>query len=299
MMYVKAERGKFFIQQFYVQNHFLYVYMRRSLYEFQKKEFDKINKRAYTIILLKLLLEFDMIKVLSVGGSIVAPDVPDTQFLIDFEGLIRTWLAEDASRKIILVVGGGGPARTYQKAYRTVKGYGKPESEQSESTVHFSNEQADWIGILATRLNAQLLRAVFADICNIDVVYDPTSANEFTGRVMIAAGWKPGFSTDNDAVLLAERFGAMTVVNLSNIAKVYTDDPRKNSDAKPIDTISWADFRKMVGDEWVPGKNVPFDPIASRRAEKAGITVICAAGRNIENIRAILNEKPFEGTKIA
>ena len=77
-----------------------------------------------------------------------------------------------------------------------------------------------------------------------------------------------------------------------------TDDPRKNPDAKPIDSISWADFRAMVGDEWVPGKNAPFDPIASRLAQEAGIRVICADGRNTENTLAILNGEAFEGTVI-
>jgi uridylate kinase len=99
-------------------------------------------------------------------------------------------------------------------------------------------------------------------------------------------------------VLLAEHFGADAVLNLSNIEKVYTDDPRKNPDAKPIDKISWADFRKMVGDEWVPGKNVPFDPVASRRASELGLKVICAAGRDLENLRLILEGKPFTGTVI-
>lgn len=226
-----------------------------------------------------------MVKVLSVGGSIVAPDNPDGEFISAFSALIRGWLAADSSRKLILVIGGGGPARAYQNAYRQV----------SENT---SDEQADWIGIMATRLNAQLLAAVFSDIGYDNVVYDPTQVSEFSGKIMVAAGWKPGFSTDNVAVFLAERFAAPTVINLSNIEKVYTDDPRKNPQAKPIDSISWPDFRAMVGDTWEPGKNVPFDPIASRRAEKAGISVICAAGKNIENIRAILDEKPFTGTTI-
>jgi uridylate kinase len=130
------------------------------------------------------------------------------------------------------------------------------------------------------------------------VVYDPTAVDVFTGRVMVAAGWKPGFSTDNDAVLLAERFNASEVINLSNIAKVYTDDPRVNPDAKPIDSISWADFRAIVGDEWVPGKNVPFDPVASMHAQKANLTVVCAAGRDMDNLRAILDGKSFVGTTI-
>jgi uridylate kinase len=226
-----------------------------------------------------------MVTVLSVGGSIVAPDNPDPEFLSSFNALTRSWLAEDNSRKLILVVGGGGPARSYQKAYRAICPDG-------------ANDQADWIGIMATRLNAQLLKAVFADICPGEVVYDPTKVDVFAGRIIVAAGWKPGFSTDNDAVLLAERFQAKTVINLSNIAKVYTDDPRTNPEAKPIDSISWADFRAIVGDEWVPGKNVPFDPIASLHAQKAGITVVCAAGRDIDNLRNILDGKPFVGTTI-
>ncbi len=227
-----------------------------------------------------------MVKVLSVGGSIVVPDSPDTTFLKSFSDMVRGWLAEDASRKLILVVGGGAPARVYQNAYKAIV----PEAASSDS--------ADWIGIMATRLNAQLLKAVFGDLCKNDVVYDPTAVEEFSGRILVAAGWKPGFSTDNDAVLLAKRFGAKTVVNLSNIEKVYTDDPRKNPDAKPLDTITWPDFRKMVGDEWVPGKNCPFDPIASRGAEGAGISVICAGGKNIDNIKAILDEGEFIGTRI-
>ena len=55
---------------------------------------------------------------------------------------------------------------------------------------------------------------------------------------------------------------------------------------------------RMIGDEWIPGKNVPFDPIASRHAEKTGIKVICASGRNIENLENILEERPFIGTVI-
>ena len=229
-------------------------------------------------------------KVLSVGGSIVVPEKPDTDFLCKFIAMIRNWLNEDSQRRLILVVGGGGPARIYQNAYREILSASDGASSDSS--------EADWIGIMATRLNAQLLKAALGDLCPQEVVYNPTTVDEFNGRILVAAGWKPGFSTDNDAVLLAERFNADTVVNLSNIEKVYTDDPRKNPDAKPIDSISWAEFRKMVGDDWTPGKNTPFDPIASKKAQDLNLTVICAAGKNIENIRSILDGKRFEGTEI-
>nr|QQK87131.1 uridylate kinase [Treponema denticola]QQK87230.1 uridylate kinase [Treponema denticola] len=230
-----------------------------------------------------------MVTVLSVGGSIVAPDKPDFDFLDKFSKTIRNWLLQDSSRKIIMVIGGGAPARDYQNAYRKVCDLRKAPAK---------NDEADWIGIMATRLNAQLVKAVFEDLCPNPVVYDPTTVDMFGGQILVAAGWKPGFSTDNDAVVLAERFSGNLVVNLSNIAKVYTDDPKKNPEARPIDSISWEDFIKIVGTEWVPGKNTPFDPIASQRAQKAGIKVICAAGKDIEDLENILNGKDFKGTVI-
>jgi uridylate kinase len=227
-----------------------------------------------------------MVTVISLGGSIVAPEGADAAFLTEFAGLVGELLEEDKERKFIFVVGGGGPARLWQNAYRTV------------CADSFKDEEADWIGIMATRLNAQLVKAVMAKWCSQEVVTDPTIAEPISGRVLVAAGWKPGFSSDNDAVLLAGRFKAKTVINLSNIEKVYTGDPKKDPNAKPLDRISWDDFRAMVGDKWVPGTNVPFDPIASRHAQELGLKVICAAGRNLENLRKIIRGEDFTGTTI-
>jgi uridylate kinase len=226
-----------------------------------------------------------VITVISLGGSIIAPDKVDEQFLSGFVSLIRELLEADEKRRFIFVTGGGGPARTWQASYRNISGGG-------------TNDQADWIGVMATRLNAQLIKAVMGDYCTQHVVTNPTLVGPLMGRVLVAAGWKPGFSSDYDAVLLAERFHADRVINLSNIEQVYTDDPRKNPDAKPIDRISWADFRTLVGDEWVPGKNVPFDPVASRHAAKIGIQVICAAGRSLDNLKKLLTGEEFLGTAI-
>ena len=229
-------------------------------------------------------------KVLSVGGSMIAPDKPDAEFLAAFVKMAKEWLAAENGRRLILVAGGGAPARLYQGAYKDVC------AKLGEAT---DNSAADWIGVMATRINAQLLKASFGGLCQNDVVTNPTADIDFKGQVLVASGWKPGFSSDNDAVLLAEKFGADTVVNLSNIEKVYTDDPRKNPDAKPLDEISWADFRKMVGDEWVPGTNVPFDPVASKKASELGLTVICSGGKNIANTKNILDGAPYIGTTIS
>jgi uridylate kinase len=233
-----------------------------------------------------------MTTVLSLGGSIVAPEGPDPAFLSSFMALVREHLAVDGERRLILVVGGGGPARLWQRAYREASLAREAGGKAEDHDVQ------DWIGVMATRLNAQLVKALLGPLSPQEVVTDPTSLSMFMGRVLVAAGWKPGFSTDYDAVLLAERFGAERLLNLSNIAKVYTADPRVDPAARPIDSISWADFRAIVGEEWSPGKNVPFDPVATRKASELGIEVICAAGRDLDNLRRILEGEDFVGTRI-
>lgn len=225
------------------------------------------------------------VKVLSLGGSIVMPDEVDTQFLKAFRSVVDAYLEEDGRRKLIVVVGGGKLARIYQKALREID----PDADHDEQ---------DWIGISATHLNARLLKAVFSSHCADPVVTDPTDVPAFTGRVLVGAGWKPGFSTDYDAVLLAERFNAELVVNLTNIEKIYTADPRIDSSAAPIDHISWSEYKKIVGDEWTPGKNAPFDPRATSRAAELHLRVVSAAGSNTANTAAVLRDEPFVGTTI-
>ena len=225
--------------------------------------------------------------IISLGGSIIAPDKVDSTFLKALRENIRGYLERHEDAKLVFVAGGGAPARIYQEALRSVRG---DEADQGLQ---------DWLGIKATHINAMLIKAVFSDFVEDDVVTDPTAEDiRFSGRILTAGGWKPGFSTDTDAVYLARRFNADRIINLSNIKKVYTADPRTDSTATPIDSISWKDFRAIVGDEWTPGKNAPFDPVASRLAEESGLTVICADGRNIENTIAILEGRPFEGTII-
>lgn len=226
------------------------------------------------------------IQILDLGGSIVAPDHIDTEFIKEFRSFLVNWLEEDKNRKAILIIGGGGAARKYQTAYR-------------EIDPNPTHDEQDWIGIMATRLNGQLLRGVFKDYCEDEVIINPETDGEFKGRVMIAAGWKPGFSTDYDSVVLAKRFGAKTVLSLSNIAKIYTDDPKTNPEAKPVDSLTWDEYKKMCGDEWTPGKNIPFDPVATKLAAELGLTVIAAAGKDLPNLDKIFKGEEFFGTTIS
>jgi uridylate kinase len=68
---------------------------------------------------------------------------------------------------------------------------------------------------------------------------------------------------------------------------------------KKINKINWKDFRKIVGNKWDPGLNMPFDPIASKHAQKIGLKVVIAKGKDIKNLSRILNgEEGFKGTLI-
>ena len=225
------------------------------------------------------------IKVISLGGSIIVPQQVDRAFLKGFYSIITDYLEESGDRKIILVCGGGGPAREYQGAFRDVRQTSKPEIE-------------DWIGIAATKLNATLLRYMFYNVCEQEVVENPAHIPEFTGKVLVASGWKPGFSTDYVAVILAEQCGAKEVINLSNIEKVYTADPKVDPTATPIDHISWDDFKSIVGDTWTPGKNLPFDPVATKKAADLNLRVLVASGKDLQNLKKVLHGESFHGTII-
>lgn len=222
--------------------------------------------------------------VISVGGSIV---VPGGEIATDFLKAFRKTLASHAKEgwKFVIVVGGGGTARTYQNAAKAVG--------------NVTRDDLDWLGIHSTRLNGHLMRTVFRDIAHPVMYKDPTRVpHRFKEHVLVAAGWKPGWSTDYVATRIAKRLGAKLVLNLSNIDYLYTADPRKDKNATPICEIGWKDFRKMVGNTWDPGMNAPFDPIASRLAHNAGIQAVLLNGNNLDNVSNLLDGKSFIGTVI-
>jgi uridylate kinase len=224
--------------------------------------------------------------VLSLGGSLIVPNGGiDTEFLTKFHEFIRRQVSEK-NRRFFITVGGGAITRDYQKAARIVRKH------------DLSDTDADWLGVHATRLNAQLMRAIFQDLADPRVIKHYEIILKIQSPVAIAAGWKPGWSTDYCAVTLCQDYGLRQVVNMTNVDQVYDKDPNKFPDAKALTHISWREYRKMVGDEWKPGMNAPFDPIASKLAADLGITVKIVNGKNLTNLELALSGKPFVGTTI-
>ncbi|MGA2911711.1 MAG: UMP kinase [Candidatus Levyibacteriota bacterium] len=224
--------------------------------------------------------------VMSIGGSLIVPNGGiDTKFLSELNKFIREQLAKNPNRQFFLVAGGGSTARHYQTAAKEIIGEIAPED-------------IDWLAIHATRLNAHLLRTIFRDLAHPTIIDDYEIIRKVSEPVVIASGWKPGWSTDFDAVLICEDYGVKSVINMSNIDRACDKDPKKFSDAKPIDRISWGNFRKLVGDVWIPGMNTPFDPIASKKAQELGLRVIILNGANVDNIRKYFDGEKFLGTVI-
>ena len=225
--------------------------------------------------------------VISVGGSLIVPDGIDSNFLNVFKQFIIRRI--EKGDRFILIAGGGKTARKYQESAALISG--------------IDNEEKDWIGIHSTRLNAHLLRTIFKLWANPRVIkhYDEESLDSisFNEKILVGAGWKPGWSTDYDAILIAKKFNATSVINLSNTDYVYSEDPRVNPEAKKYTSISWKEFKDLVGSKWDPGMSAPFDPIASNEASKSNIKVIIMNGKNISNINDYMDGKKFKGTTIS
>ncbi|MBI4080294.1 MAG: UMP kinase [Candidatus Levybacteria bacterium] len=225
--------------------------------------------------------------VISVGGSLIVPNGGvNTTFLTQLNTFMRKQLANHPDRQFFLVVGGGSTARHYRDAGRDVIGH------------DLTRDDLDYLGIHATKLNAHLVRTIFRDVAHPYIIKHYEIIRKVSEPVVVAAGWKPGWSTDYCAILLCQDYDMKTVVNLTNITQVYDKDPNKYPDAKPIEKLSWAEFRKLVGEEWVPGMNSPFDPVAAKKASELGISVVVISGEDFENVENYFDGKPFIGTTI-
>lgn len=223
--------------------------------------------------------------IISVGGSMIVPGEIDTTFLSSFKALIEKEIDHNG-RSFVVIAGGGKTARKYMDA--------------AGSVSDLDSDDIDWLGIHATRLNGHLLRAIFRDHAHPVMVTNPDDILDMKKDtpLIVAAGYRPGASTDLRAVQIAVRRGSKKVINLSNIDYVYTADPRKDAAATPIKDISWSDFRKLIPTEWDPGLSSPFDPVAAREAEAHSIEVAIINGAKLVELANCIEGKPYIGTRI-
>lgn len=224
--------------------------------------------------------KFSKTVVVALGGSIVHPDEIDTQFLKKFKKFLAPFLKQGT--RFVLVLGGGALARRFQNAARAV--------------ANVDDDDKDWIGIHATRLNAHLLRTVFRRVANPTIIDARKKVTPVRYPVTIAAGWRLGWSTDYVALQIAADLGVKEVVIAGKPAYVYDKDFMKYRDAKKFTVLTWREYRKFIPKKWKPGLHAPIDPVGAALAAKRGLKAIVFDGRNLKNFKALLNGKEFQGT---
>ncbi|MFH0853521.1 MAG: UMP kinase [bacterium] len=220
--------------------------------------------------------------VISLGGSLIAPDEIDVKYLKNFKKVILAWVRR--GYRFCIITGGGKTNKRYNMAAREI--------------TKIAPVDLDWIGIAATKLHAHLLRSIFGKWAH-PVLYDnPEKPPKFVKPILFGGGYQPGHSSDVDAVLIAKALGIKTVINLSDIDHVYDKDPDRFPEAKPIKQINWSDYFKIIPKKWKPRLNSPFDPKASRLAKNNNISVYIIKGQRLSELKKALSGRAFRGTVI-
>ncbi len=180
--------------------------------------------------------------------------------------------------QLVVVVGGGRPARTFIAAAREL---GASESD------------CDWLGIKLARHNADLLRAALGKMAypRIAESLDELAIASRQNRIILMGGLIPGQSTNAVAALAAEIIDADMMLNATDVDGVYDKDPDEG-DAKKLDSVHIDDLKKILSGGGVrAGEYRLFDPVALRVVERSNIKTIFFDGKNPNNLEAILAGK--------
>ena len=224
---------------------------------------------------------------LKISGEALAGD---KHFGLDFQVMARVAdvIKEcvDMGVQVGVVIGGGNfwRGRTSGKMDRT---------------------RADHMGMLATAINALALQDSFQH-AGLDTVvmtavemdayadrYNARAANRLLseGKIVIfgCGMGVPYFSTDTAAVLRAAEIGADALLMAKNVDYLYTADPRKDPDAKPIHDITYTEILE---------KNLrAFDMTAVSFCNENGIEAYGFALADPENIYRVVMGQPV-GTRM-
>ncbi len=228
--------------------------------------------------------------IIKLGGSLVIPEEHkfDEVYLQKFKDLLQKFTAQ--GKQFIVIIGGGKICRWYQN--------------ESRRLGNENNADLNWIGAYTTRVNAEVVNSFLKPLSHERAYVDFKQPLQLTQDVLVVGAWKPEKSTNMDAVLMAEKFGSTTIINLSDIDHVYDKDPDQFSDAKPLSALTWSQYEEIIVDrigeklEHRAGDNIPFDVIATEQAKKLGLKVIFINGQNLENVEKVLSGQEFVGTTI-
>lgn len=228
--------------------------------------------------------------IIKVGGSILSDSdeqLFDFKSAEKFKELLKPFIANGA--KFILITGGGHLARKYKQLLQE---------------RNFPDYDQHYIGASSCTHNAVMLRAVMGELAEKDVLaFDSISKENnlnFVKPIQIAGGGPVGPSSDWDAVKLAIKSGAKSIISMKNINGVYSADPKKDPTAKQIKNLTWEEYLNIIGNpsDHTPGGHFPIDPIAARMAKENGISFKILNGEDFVQVKKAIEGGEFEGSEI-
>ncbi len=186
----------------------------------------------------------------------------------------------EMGHQLVVVVGGGRPARTFIAAARQLGA---------------SEAQCDWLGIKMARHNAELLCAALGDVAYPKIVetLDELEVAFRLGKIVLMGGLIPAQSTNAVAAVAAETINARHLFNATNVDGVYDKDP-KLPGAKRLHIVTIDHLRTILSSGGTrAGEYKLFDPVAIRVVERSRIHTVIFDGTSPNNLLRL-----FEGEKI-
>ena len=222
--------------------------------------------------------------IISLGGSLIAPDEIDIAFLEKFKSIIKK---HKRKYQFVVVTGGGSIARKYISALR-----------KSKKNIYFQS----LAGISITRINARFLTYLFGKDANEGIPHDMNEVKNLLRKnnpvFCGALRYAKNETTDATSAKLA-RFFNTELINLTKVPGLYTKNPHENKDAKFISEITWKKFNKMANKiKFQPGQHFVLDQKAAKIIKKYKIKTYII-GKDLKNLDNLLSRKEFKGTIIS
>ena len=225
--------------------------------------------------------------VLSVGGSVICPDLPDHNYVRRLSVKVKEL---SKKYKLIIVIGGGKTARNYTNALKKLGACDKGMHET---------------GILATMLNAKFVIEGFKT-GGVNVCSELITGKDFVllaknklkrYSVLIGCGTVPFITTDTDAAILADKLNAKRLINVSNVLGVYDKDPNKFKNAKKFNELGFKQFSTLISKSATgkPGENIIFDNKATKIVCRSKIESHFV-NSDLQNITRAVQGKKHNGT---
>ncbi|MEW6592857.1 MAG: UMP kinase [Candidatus Hadarchaeota archaeon] len=221
---------------------------------------------------------------INLGGSVFAPEKPKAEVIQKMAGAVRELRSQ--KHEVLLVVGGGGPARDYIREARK---------------VNVSRTDLDKIGIDVTRLHARMLITALGAVAEPDppTTVEVAARAAMTNKVPVMGGTTPGQTTDAVAAALAKVSGSEILIIFSDVGAVFTRDPKLDPKARKIERMTPKMLVDMVGREKLePGMQTIIDPVAARVIERYKIRTIVLGESEINRLPLILAGAEHSGTVI-